>query len=135
MAIRIPNKNPLEVQARNGIGIALPLNGSAIFKTTYTTKDTIKSNLINFILTNQNERVFNLNFGGNLRAQLFNQLTQDNVDNLLSNISSQILLYFPQVKILELLVTPVPDANQLKINLTYSIINGGITDNIELTFS
>lgn len=135
MAIRIPNKNPLEVQARNGIGIALPLNGSAIFKTTYTTKDTIKNNLINFILTNQNERIFNLNFGGNLRAQLFNQLTQDNVDNLLLNISSQISLYFPQVNILELLVTPIPDANQLKINLTYSIINGGTTDNIELTFS
>jgi phage baseplate assembly protein W len=135
MAIRIANKNPLEIQKRNGIGIFLPLNGPAIFKSTYTTKDTIKFNLINFILTNKNERVFNSDFGGNLRAQLFSQIQENNIEGLRENLDEQIRINFPNVQILELIVSSNADQNQLKVLLKYNIINGGVTDNIELTFN
>jgi phage baseplate assembly protein W len=135
MAIRIANKNPLEIQKRNGIGIFLPLNGGSVFKPTYTTKDTIKYDLINFILTNKNERIFNTNFGGNLRAQIFSQLQEGDIDKLRENLDEQIKIHFLNVQILELIVSSNPDNNQLKVVLKYNIINGGVTDNIELTFN
>ena len=37
-----------------GVGVAIPFNAPGVFKTTYTTKEAVKNNLINFFLTNQN---------------------------------------------------------------------------------
>jgi hypothetical protein len=54
-----------------GIGIRLPFNDYNIFTLNYTTKDQIKSNLTNYMLTNKEERVFNPNFGANLIILLF----------------------------------------------------------------
>ena len=39
--------NPLDLQKNIAIGVSLPFNGSGVFKSTYTTKDQIKSNLTN----------------------------------------------------------------------------------------
>ena len=75
MAYRIPNKHPLDINQRVGVGVSIPFNGPAVFNTTYTTSEQIKSNIINYILTNNNERIFNPDFGANLRAQLFENVT------------------------------------------------------------
>ena len=42
---------PNDTRARVAIGIDLPFNGSAVFKSNYQTKDAIKNNLINYFLT------------------------------------------------------------------------------------
>ena len=36
--------NPLDLQKNIAIGVSLPFNGPGVFKSTYTTKDQIKSN-------------------------------------------------------------------------------------------
>ena len=74
MAQIISNKYPIDSEARKAIGFSLPINGNAVFNPTYQTKDQIKANLINYLLTNRGERVFNPNFGADLRSLLFNNI-------------------------------------------------------------
>jgi len=72
---------PIDTKPGTGVGIGLPFNAPAVFKTTYTTKESVKYNLINFFLTNQPERYLNPTFGGNLRAFIFQQISEGNVDS------------------------------------------------------
>jgi phage baseplate assembly protein W len=76
--------------------LSLPFNAPGVFKTTYTTKETVKYNLINFFLTNQNERYLNPTFGGNLRAFVFQQISEGNLDSLKEDIQSQFKYIFPR---------------------------------------
>jgi phage baseplate assembly protein W len=123
MAYRIPNKHPLDINQRVGVGVSIPFNGPAVFNTTYTTSEQIKSNIINYVLTNNNERVFNPNFGANLRAQLFENVTPISVSNLENNLIRDINTLFPNVKVLSINIQPLYDENIVNISITYSILN------------
>ena len=114
---------PLDTQPSVGVGITLPFNAPGVFKTAYTTQESIKYNLINFFLTNQNERYLNINFGGNLRAFIFQQITNGNIQGLKADIQSQLKLYFPNVNVDSLNVDFIADENQVVVTLTYNIIN------------
>ena len=41
---------PLDTKPSTAIGINIPFNGSAVFNSTYLTKDAIKANLVNYFL-------------------------------------------------------------------------------------
>lgn len=125
---------PNDTRARVAIGIDLPLNGNAVFNPNYQTKDAIKSNLINYFLTNPGERNGNPNFGAGLRTFLFEQITNDNLDFLEENIQEKLKNYFPSVKVEDVELTSNQDKNEIKINITYSINNTGINDKLELSF-
>ena len=126
---------PLDTKPSVGVGVALPFNAPAVFKTTYTTQESIKYNLINFFLTNQPERYLNPLFGGNLRKFVFEQITQNNLDLLKQNIQESLNLYFPNVVVEALNILPDADNNQVDITLKYSILNTGINDTIEIQFT
>ena len=126
---------PLDTKPGTGIGIALPFNAPGVFKTTYTTKETIKYNLINFFLTNQNERYLNPIFGGNLRAFLFQQITSGNTDSLKEDIQYQLSVYFPNVVVESLEIDSLPEFNQINVILKYNIVDTGLTDTIQLAFT
>ena len=124
MAIRIPNINPIDVDNNVAVGVAIPFNQPAVFRSTFTTIDQTKSNIINYILTNKGERIFNLNFGSNIRSQLFNNSTPQTVNNIKLTLQSELEINFPQVKIQNLTVTPNYDVNTIDIVIVYSIYNG-----------
>jgi len=126
---------PVDTKPGTGVGIGLPFNVPGVFKTTYTTKEAIKNNLINYFLTNQPERYLNPTFGASLRAFIFQQITENNLSGLKQDIQSKLNIYFPNVKIGTLDITSIPDINQVNVELTYSIINTGISDNINITFT
>ena len=71
MARVIQSKWPIDLQKSRAIGFGFPLNGDAVFVPTYYTRDQIKANMVNYLLTNKGERVFNPNFGADLRNLLF----------------------------------------------------------------
>jgi len=123
MAYRIPNKHPLDINQRVGVGVSIPFNGPAVFNTTYTTSEQIKSNIINYVLTNNNERIFNPDFGANLRAQLFENVTPISVSNLENNLIRDINILFPNVRVLSITIQPIYDQNTVNISITYSILN------------
>lgn len=126
---------PLDTKPSVGVGVALPFNAPGVFRTTYTTQESIKYNLINFFLTNKTERYLNINFGGNLRAFIFQQITEGNIEYLKQDIQSQLSLYFPNVIVESLDIDSIPNFNQINVILKYSIQDTGITDNLQLSFT
>jgi phage baseplate assembly protein W len=123
---------PIDLNASKAVGVNLPFSGPAVFISNYLTKDAIKNNLINFFLTNPGERYLNPNFGGGLRAFIFEQITNDNLDFLREDINKKISNYFPNILVNELTVTGQPDTNQITVVLKYSVLNTNITDILEI---
>ena len=126
---------PLDSKPGIAIGVGLPFNAPGVFKSTYLTKDAIKTNLINFFLTNQNERYLNPNFGGNLRAFIFEQITNGNLESLKEDIQTQINLYFPNVIVSSLDVIEYTDTNQIVVTLKYTIADTNISDQLDIAFN
>lgn len=132
MAQIIQNKYPIDLNARRAVGFGFPLNGNAVFVPTYQTRDQIKANLVNYILTNRGERVFNPNFGANLRALLFEGIDDSTLDEIQNRIQNSISTYFPQIIINQIKFNTQPDQNTINFTLTYQIINFGITDSVNI---
>jgi phage baseplate assembly protein W len=126
---------PLDTKPSVGIGVAIPFNAPGVFRTTYTTQESIKYNLINFFLTNQPERYLNPLFGGNLRKFVFEQIAENNLSSLKINIQSQLNTFFPNIIVEKLDIIPISDYNTVEIDLYYSIQNTGINDNIQISFT
>jgi phage baseplate assembly protein W len=116
------------------IGVNIPFNTNSVFSSNYSSIDAIKSNLINFLLTNQDERYLNPNFGGNLRAFIFEQITTGNLDFLKETLQTQIAQNFPDVVVNDLQILQNPDSNQIFIELTYSILNTGLQNTLSIAF-
>ena len=126
---------PIDTRPGTGVGVGLPFNAPAVFPITYTTKEAIKNNLINYFLTNKSERYLNPTFGGNLRAFIFQQIAEDNLDSLKEDIQYQLGLYFPSVIVESLNIDSQPDINQINIILKYNIADTGFTDQLEIAFT
>jgi phage baseplate assembly protein W len=123
MAYRIPNKHPLDINQRVAVGVAIPFSGPAVFISNYTTAEQVKSNLINYILTNSGERVLNPNFGANLRAKLFDQIDDVTLNGLELKLTSDITNNFPSLKIQQLTLTQIYEQNAIQLVLVYSVLN------------
>ena len=132
MARIIDKKIPIDLEERKAVGFGFPLNGDAVFVPTYQTRDQIKANMINYLLTNKGERVFNPDFGADLRNLLFEGIIEDALGDLQDTIQNEISVYFPQVEIREIKFNNNPDNNTINFNLTYDIVLFGITDNIDI---
>lgn len=132
MAYQIKNINPLDLQPSTGIGVSLPFSSKSVFNTVYTTQDQLKYNIINYLLTDKRERIFNTNFGAGLRNLLFENISKDSTANIEASIRSGLEINFPNISINQLYITSQPDDNQINIYFTYSIINTGIVDEINI---
>lgn len=71
MAYTFRRLSVLDIDEATGVGIGLPFNGPTSLNTTYTTQDQIKSNLINFILTGDRERIMNPSFGAGILGSTY----------------------------------------------------------------
>ena len=130
MAYNIIKINPLDLSPSKGVGIQIPFNGTTGLNITYTTKDAVKSNILNFFLTGKKERIMNPNFGAGIREQLFEQITQGTAQNMEDIISFGLNDYFPQIKINNLSVKTSPDQNTIQVYFSYFINNTNIQDEI-----
>jgi len=126
---------PIDTKPGTAVGVAIPFNAPNVFFQTYTTQDAIRNNLLNFFLTNQTERYLNNQFGANLRAFIFEQISSNNISDLKENIQSLISQYFVNIKVDKLEVLESPDTNEITIQLYYTIINTGITDQVQISFT
>jgi phage baseplate assembly protein W len=114
--------NPQDIGQKRGIGISVLFNnGTNVFTQTFTTKDQVKSNLINYILTNKGERLFNPTFGGDLRASLFNP--DSSFDGIAASLEQEIYAYVPNIIIRDIVIKKFSDENIVNIILDYSINN------------
>jgi phage baseplate assembly protein W len=134
MAFNQQQINPLDLNPNVAVGINLPLSGPAVFVSNYTTYDALKTDLINFFLTNPGERPMNPTFGGGLRDFIFSQIEEENINGLKENIEFKLQKYFPQVGISSLEVLQDSDNNTLIVELKYFILNSNIQDTITFEF-
>lgn len=129
----VSRKLPSETNPKQKIiGFKLPINGRGVFNPTYNSREQIKYNLINFLLTNHKERVFNNKFGGNLRSLLFEGINFDELDLLEDRLESEINEYFPLITIHNLEFIPYPDENKLEFKFSYFVKEYNINDEITI---
>jgi phage baseplate assembly protein W len=126
---------PIDTKPGTGVGVAIPFNAPGVFRTTYTTQNAIKTNLIDFFLTEPGERYLNPTFGGGLRSFIFEQISNNTVEGLKENIQSKLDINFPNVIVNKLDVLQDPDYNTLIVSINYSIQDMGITDDLEIAFN
>jgi phage baseplate assembly protein W len=126
---------PNDTRPRVAIGVDIPFNGNSVFIPNYQTKEAIKNNLINYFLTNPGERPGNPEFGAGLRAYIFTQITEGNLDFLKEDIQNKLSTYFPSVGVEEVAVTANEDNNQILVTIKYFVSNTGINDSLELSFT
>jgi hypothetical protein len=138
------------------VGVQVPFQGlapssslygsDAVFNANFTTRDQIKSNIINFLLTNQGERYFNTQFGSNLRRYIFSNITNESytfnnnlgsftnlsITDLQINIKNDLTAVFPMIKVNSVNITPSYDNNQVSININYSFMNDQSNNEINI---
>ena len=85
-------KNPLDINQNVTIGVAFPLDETNMFTGTPTTKEQVKNNLLNLLLTKKGERVNVPGFGVGLQEFLFEHIARgdiaDGIPNCLSKDST-----------------------------------------------
>ena len=134
MAQIINNVFPTPDSGSAALGFSFPFSGRAVFNPTYTTREVVKTNLINWLLTNQGERVFRPTFGANLRALLWEGINEGTTSALEATIQDNIASNFPTIEVKKIQFNNQTDKNTINFVLDYEVHNIGETDqvNIEL---
>ena len=115
------------------VGISLPMDSSNVFPTTLSLKDQIKSNLLNFILTNKGERLYRPNFGTDIRKKLF----EPNID---FEVFKQVLFndigkeFIDDIDLEDIVVESDIKTTVIKIAIVYRLKSEHESDLIQLTF-
>ena len=129
---RILNINPLDTDENVAIGVTFPFDGEAVFNSSYTTKEQVKSNLLNVLLTDPGERVMEPTFGVGVKRLLFEQ--NINEEDLKERINNQTLIYVPEIEISNITTKFIADEHTLFIRITYKFILDDTLDAIQLNF-
>jgi phage baseplate assembly protein W len=110
-------------------GINLPFNSEAVFSSNYTYKQSVKNNLLNWLLTNPGERIFGPIFGFGLRTFIFEQISSNNLDSLKERLSDEISNIFSMVVVENITLTGNSDLSSVTLTLEFSIAN---TNDVEI---
>lgn len=124
--------NPLDLESNIAIGVSLPFNGTSVFNSTYSTKDQLKYNILNFYLTTPGERVLNPTFGSNLKKYLFEFVNDNNLTAISDLISSELSLYFPEVELNDIQV--YAEEGSVFIKIKYKIKYSNNQDELIVNF-
>lgn len=130
MAYNVKKISPLDLKPSTAIGVKIPFSAKSAFTSVYTTKDQTKYNLINFLLTDNRERIFYPNFGANLRAQLFEQIQSNNLSDLEDSIRAKIEAGFPNVNVVKLQLSGDPDNSSITLDFSYNLKNSNENDSV-----
>ena len=125
--------DPLDLDKRKAIGVKVPFTKKGVFQFNYTTKDQIKSNLINLLLTSPGERYHEPTYGVGLRDILFesNSTTNQKISSLKARIDQNISFHIPQIEITNLNVSP--QDKELLIQIAYRVLLDNDTNEISIT--
>jgi phage baseplate assembly protein W len=106
------------------------------YKLNVTYKDMIRQNLKNLLLTNQGERVMDINFGVGLRTYFFEPMTSATYGKISEQINAQVKKYMPFVAVNHVDFRGGDDingtANILGVTVRYTIVPLQDTDRIDI---
>ena len=140
MAIQLRNPikiNPVDVQDKSAVGVRLPFGGKkSIFTLDYTTRDHVKSKLLNVLLTSPGERIKQPFFGAGLKNRLFEQQTETSEEELKNYVTPQIQQYVPEINVDSINLEKGGLQNhQLFVTVNYSLVNNDEQDSVTLNFT
>jgi len=123
--------------ANYAIGITLPLQfGENTFEQAFLTKDQVKSNIKNLLLTKRGERIIQPEFGSGLQALLFEPNVDDLEGRIEDTINESLEQWLPYVTAEEIDIESTDelrDNNKLNVSIKFRI---GDDINLEtLTFT
>lgn len=127
--------DPRDLDKNRAIGVSLPFNAGGVFTSTYATKDQIKSNLINLLLTYKGERIENPEFGADLPRLVFESISPETFTKIQNQIIDSVSIYIPEIELINIEINPDTDNNTLYIMISYLIKLSGTKDNIIIDFS
>lgn len=146
--------HPLDFDSSIGIGIGLPLTNThggeyptitsasvtplnesdkrlttdrkrgGLFTINYTTKDQVRSNIKNLVLTSPGERHYHPNFGCGVYELLFDNATKEALQQIEDAVNTQVSYWLPYVSLHDVFVSRAKnDPNRVNIGITYSAYN------------
>ena len=125
--------NPLDLNKKARIGLAFPLNDVNMTSGTETTREQLKANFLNLLLTVPGERVNHPTYGVGLKSQLFEQTLDETT--LLENINNHLAFWIPEITVTEAVLKEDRDYYRISLTLTYSIALDGSKDSIQINYS
>ena len=105
------------------VGVEFPLDFSneGFLRKTKNVRQQVKSNIRNLLLTSKGERVFQPNFGSDLKNILFEQITPQSLSNVEDSIRQSLSTWLPYVRVANLVVVQDDrNPNQVGVSLEYS---------------
>ena len=131
--------NPIDLPQNDkvAVGVTFPFDGPAVFNSSYTTKEQVKSNLINLLLTSPGERVMNPSFGVGIRNLLFEQVIEKEL--IKNRIIDGAQLNIPEIEIVDLFIKrenqeTTPEIHTVRIAIYYKVLADRSTDSVLLNF-
>ena len=125
-----------------GISVKLPLqpdSNDGLFKLNKTAVDSVKQNFKMLLLTEEGEKVMDVNFGVGLRKQLFENFTFQTSQNIKEKILQQTAKYLPFIRIINIQLgdsqfsdSALIDQNELQISIEYQIEPLNLLDKLQL---
>lgn len=97
-----------------------------------TNDDSIKNALRNLILTNQGERLFNNDYGCNVRSLLFDHADPATESVMKSLIETSIKNFEPRVELIEVYVSAQDELNAFTATIIFSTINSTEPQTLDL---
>ena len=82
----------------------------------------IKQAIINLLLTNKGEKLFNPQYGSNIRSYLFEPLDYGTAQQIIGNIEFTVSKWEPRIQILNIDAIPNYNDNGFDVEMTYEII-------------
>jgi len=132
MAKIVNNAFPLPNSGSAALGFSFPMSGGAVFNPTYTTKEVIRANLLNWLLTNKGDRVMKPNFGANLIDFIGEGIVDGTTSALEARIRDNISIEFPSIVVKSVNFDNQPDNNIINLYVNYMIQNIGEEDQINI---
>lgn len=98
-----------------------------------TEAEAIKNSIRNILFTNKGERLFNPEFGSDLKMYIYEQVTMIKAEEIRMNIQNQLRMFEDRIVNLSVEVLAIPQRNTFHINITFKYT---ITEEIiDLTFN
>ena len=131
--------NPIDEHPDISIGVKFPLNKVNFFKNTTTTKEQVRTNLLNLLLTEPGERPFQPNYGIGLASELFKQEGGAPGENAFSvadikqRVNTGIQTYVPEISLIDVEGVFIEHQHKLMIKITYKFNLDGTLDAIAVS--
>jgi phage baseplate assembly protein W len=128
--------DPRDLNKNTAIGVKIPFNAPGVFYSTFSTKEQIRYNVVNLVLTSKGERVENPNFGTNVRSQLFQQIDPSTFSDLELGLVEDIQTYIPNVRVTNVQFSQTGEYNDntLLVSITYAILISNEIDTVTVNF-